>query len=287
VLSTGTGARLARESGVHDAELIVAVDVTAAAGTPASVRRNHPDAAAEALIRLGTQIEREWLPVCAPEIRHVFDDASGSVRAARVIRYDELVLDEQPAPVDPGLAAQLIEEHYVRRGPSEPDAELIRRLHVAGTPQRFEDLVRAASNGVSRLSEIDLERHLPDDARRKLAQHAPPTLLVPSGRTVRLEYRDDNRVVASVKLQELFGLGDTPRIGPARTPVTFELLAPNGRPVQVTSDLGSFWKRGYREVRKELRARYPKHPWPEDPWSAPPTAKSRPKAKGRGPKGKG
>jgi ATP-dependent helicase HrpB len=289
VLSTGTGARLARESGVHDAEFVVAVDVTAAAGTPASVRRNNPDAAAEALIRLATQIEREWLPACAPEIRHLFDDASGSVRAARVTRYDELVLDEQTAAVDPELAAQVIGEQYIRRGPSESDAELIRRLHLAGSPRSFEDLVRAASNGVSRLSEIDLERHLADDLRRKLTQHAPSTVRVPSGRDVRLEYRDDNRVVASVKLQELFGLGDTPRIGPARTPVTFELLAPNGRPVQVTSDLRSFWKRGYPEVRKELRARYPKHPWPEDPWSAPPTAKAKAKAKAKGqrPKAKG
>jgi ATP-dependent helicase HrpB len=286
VLSTGTGARLARESGVHDAEFIVAVDVTAAAGTPASVRRNHPEVAAEALIRLATQIEREWLPVCAPEIRHVFDESTGCVRAARVTRYDELVLTEQPAAADPEIAARLIGEEYIRRGPSESDTELIRRLRIAGAPLSFADLVLPASVGASQLSEIDLARHLPDDVRRKLAQHAPPMLRVPSGRDVRLEYRDDDRVVAAVKLQELFGLGDTPRIGPARTPVTFELLAPNGRPVQVTSDLRSFWKRGYPEVRKELRARYPKHPWPEDPWTAPPTARTRPKAKGRGPKAK-
>jgi ATP-dependent helicase HrpB len=202
-----------------------------------------------------------------------------------VTRYDDLVLDEQSAAVDPEISARLIGEEYTRRGPSESDAELICRLRIAGVAHGFEDLVRLASNGVSQLSEIDLERHLPDDVRRKLAQHAPPMLRVPSGRDVRLVYRDGDRVVAAVKLQELFGLGDTPRIGPARTPVTFELLAPNGRPVQVTSDLRSFWKRGYPEVRKELRARYPKHPWPEDPWSARPTAKSQ--AKGRRPKAKG
>jgi ATP-dependent helicase HrpB len=75
-------------------------------------------------------------------------------------------------------------------------------------------------------------------------------------------------VSASVKLQELFGLAKTPRIGVHREPVLFALLAPNGRPVQLTRDLHSFWERTYPEVRRELRGRYPKHPWPEDPWRA-------------------
>jgi HrpA-like RNA helicase len=97
----------------------------------------------------------------------------------------------------------------------------------------------------------------------------PATLPLPSGRSAKLDYRDDGSIVASVKLQELFGLADTPRIG--TTPVTFELLSPAGRPVQVTRDLRSFWNGAYQEVRKELRARYPRHPWPEDPWTAPPT----------------
>jgi ATP-dependent helicase HrpB len=94
---------------------------------------------------------------------------------------------------------------------------------------------------------------------------------LPSGRRARLDYRADGRVVAAVKVQELFGLAETPRIGRGRVPVTFELLAPNGRPVQVTADLKSFWTTGYQEVRRELRARYPRHPWPEDPWTAQPT----------------
>ena len=74
--------------------------------------------------------------------------------------------------------------------------------------------------------------------------------------------------MAAVKLQELFGLAETPRIGPRQEPVILELLAPNGRPVQTTRDLRSFWARTYPEVRKELRGRYPRHPWPEDPWTA-------------------
>ena len=79
---------------------------------------------------------------------------------------------------------------------------------------------------------------------------------------------------AAVKLQELFGLADTPRVGPRREPVLLALLAPNGRPVQMTRDLRSFWERTYPEVRKELRGRYPRHPWPDDPWTAPPTART-------------
>jgi ATP-dependent helicase HrpB len=81
-------------------------------------------------------------------------------------------------------------------------------------------------------------------------------------------------VCASVKLQELFGLADTPLLGPRRVPVTFSLLAPSGRPVQTTRDLRSFWERTYPEVRRELRGRYPRHPWPEDPWTATPTART-------------
>jgi ATP-dependent helicase HrpB len=82
------------------------------------------------------------------------------------------------------------------------------------------------------------------------------------------DYQDDGSVVGSVKLQDAFGLAETPRIGPNRTPVLMSLLAPNGRPVQLTRDLRSFWERTYPEVRKELRGRYPKHRWPEDPRTA-------------------
>jgi len=102
-------------------------------------------------------------------------------------------------------------------------------------------------------------------------------LPVPSGRKTRLQYQEDGSVVAAVKLQELFGLAESPRLGPRRQPVVFELLAPNGRPVQTTRDLRSFWDTTYQEVRKELRGRYPRHPWPEDPWTAPPTVRTKPR----------
>ena len=95
---------------------------------------------------------------------------------------------------------------------------------------------------------------------------------------MRLNYEEDGSVSASVKLQELFGLAESPAIGPRRVPVTFHLLAPNGRPVQTTRDLRSFWERTYPEVRRELRGRYPRHPWPEDPWTAQPTHRAKPRA---------
>ena len=113
--------------------------------------------------------------------------------------------------------------------------------------------------------------------RRAVERMAPESLVVPSGRSLPLDYREDGTVAASVKLQELFGLGESPRLGPKKEPVLLLLLAPNGRPVQTTRDLRSFWTRTYPEVRKELRGRYPKHPWPEDPWTATPTARAKPR----------
>src|SRR5207248_11359921 len=136
-----------------------------------------------------------------------------------------------------------------------------------------------AAAGQRSIDEIELRRALDWKMANDLERLAPQALAVPSGRTRPLHYQEDGSVVASVKLQELFGLAESPRLGPRRQPVVFELLAPNGRPVQTTRDLRSFWDTTYQEVRKELRGRYPRHPWPEDPWTAPPT--SRAKRRGR------
>ncbi|MGA8278366.1 MAG: ATP-dependent helicase HrpB [Rhodanobacteraceae bacterium] len=113
--------------------------------------------------------------------------------------------------------------------------------------------------------------------RRALDTHAPVTLRVPSGRARRLAYAADAAPVLAVKLQELFGLADTPRIAKGRIAVTLHLLSPAGRPIQVTSDLASFWRHTYPELRRELKGRYPRHPWPEDPWSATPTHRAKPR----------
>jgi HrpA-like RNA helicase len=212
------------------------------------------------------------LPATGSERAHRFDPATGEVRATLVERYRALPLNEQTADVDPIEAADLLRRAYLERGPGEDDGRLLRRLAFAGRQIDLESVVREACRGITRLADVRIEQHLPGPWLADLDRAAPERLAVPSGRRVRLEYRADGTVSAAVKLQELFGLAETPRIGPRREPVVFELLAPNGRPVQVTRDLRSFWERGYPEVRRELRGRYPRHPWPEDPWIAPPAA---------------
>ncbi|MGH8159476.1 MAG: ATP-dependent helicase HrpB [Rhodanobacter sp.] len=115
------------------------------------------------------------------------------------------------------------------------------------------------------------------EQRRLLDAQAPESLTVPSGQQRRLEYAEGEPPVLAVKLQELFGLADTPRVGAGRIPVTLHLLSPAGRPIQVTQDLKGFWERTYPEVRKELKGRYPRHPWPDDPWTATPTHRAKPR----------
>ncbi|MBU6417959.1 MAG: ATP-dependent helicase HrpB, partial [Xanthomonadaceae bacterium] len=120
--------------------------------------------------------------------------------------------------------------------------------------------------------------------RKLLDEAAPDAITVPSGMTRKLDYAaasdsESNAAspVLALKLQELFGLAETPRVANDRIPVTLHLLSPAGRPIQVTQDLRGFWDRTYPEVKKELKARYPKHPWPDDPWSAKPTHRAKPR----------
>ena len=261
VLATGHGAVLARECDVGDAEYIVALDLVAA----------ERDRISEARIRAASPVDAAWIQAASTEVEHRFDTTSGRVRASRVERYDAIVLNETPVPVDSAVAAQMLGDAWLARGHDEATTRLIRRLRFAGSNVDLAALAHAAAAAARTIDDIDIEAHLPFDVKRTLAERAPDSILVPSGRSTKLEYGDDGSVSASVKLQELFGLAASPIIGPARVPVTFHLLAPNGRPVQTTRDLRSFWERTYPEVRKELRGRYPKHPWPDDPWTAQPT----------------
>ena len=179
--------------------------------------------------------------------------------------YDDLVMAEHPVAPDPAEAGVVLAAEYLRRGPSDADRDLLNRVTFAGLTLDYDAAVRDACAGQTTLADADVESALPAGLRRDLARLAPRSLKVPSGREVALEYRDAGVVAASVKMQHLFGLADSPRLGPRQVPVTFELLAPSGRPVQVTSDLRGFWSRTYPEVRNQLRIRYPKHKWPESP----------------------
>ncbi|MFN2567376.1 MAG: ATP-dependent helicase HrpB [Gemmatimonadaceae bacterium] len=115
------------------------------------------------------------------------------------------------------------------------------------------------------------------EQRAALDELAPSHLMVPSGSRIRIDYSDPQSPVLAVRLQELFGLTETPRIARGRVPLTLHLLSPARRPVQVTTDLAGFWRRGYFDVKKELKGRYPKHYWPDDPFQAVPTRHVRPR----------
>ena len=118
---------------------------------------------------------------------------------------------------------------------------------------------------------------VPWDRRQALAELAPTHLAVPSGSRIAIDYADPAAPVLAVRLQELFGLAETPRIGRGTVPLTLHLLSPAYRPVQVTRDLAGFWASSYFAVRKELRGRYPKHEWPEDPVRALATRRAKPR----------
>jgi ATP-dependent helicase HrpB len=273
-LATGHGAVIARESGVHDGEWLIALDVTSGR---ASLRlRSGQAATTQALVRLASRIEPEWLTPTRSELRVELDRESGAVKAHAVDWYEEVMLREHPVAVPAADRARVLADAWVSRGPDEHSRRLIRRLRFAGADVDLRATIAAAATDARRLDEVVLsEGHLPWDIRQKLTRDAPADLTVPSGRAMPIDYAEDGSVSVSVKLQELFGLAETPRIGPVKTPITFHLLAPNARPVQTTQDLKSFWERTYPEVRKELRGRYPRHPWPEDPWTAPATHRTR------------
>lgn len=158
--------------------------------------------------------------------------------------------------------------------PDVSDEQLLRTLEHwlapwLGRVSRREDFARLDLASI-------LSGLLPWPLSARLEELAPTRLKVPSGSLIQLSYSPDGSPpVLAVKLQELFGLADTPRVNAGRIPVMLHLLSPAQRPIQVTQDLRSFWNSTYPEVRKELRGRYSKHPWPEDPWKAEPTRKTR------------
>jgi ATP-dependent helicase HrpB len=261
-LATGHGAVIGRDSGVHDADWLIALDVTSGRTT----------ARTEAIIRVASRVEPEWLTPTRSEVLEEMDPVSGVVRAREVDWYDAVTLTERPVVIDDESRARLLTAAWLTKAPDPASARLLARMAFAGMSPNIAALAAAAATRAHRLQDVVLtEDALSWEERQHVARHAPERLSVPSGREMTIEYAADGSVTVAVKLQELFGLAETPLLGPHRVPVTFELLAPNGRPVQTTRDLKSFWERTYPEVRKELRGRYPRHPWPDDPWSATPT----------------
>jgi ATP-dependent helicase HrpB len=247
LLSSGTGATLAREIDDGNGEFLVILDITGD------------------LVRNARVIEREWLVPTRHEVVHQLD--GNRVRAIEQNWYGAILLHEQNVSPEPAEAERILAEH------AKPDELLARRIAFAQLDVDWTELIANAVADKRSLDEVQIE--LPFPLRRKLDALAPLSIPLPSGRSARLEYRDDGSVIASAKLQELFGLAESPRIGPLRTPITFSLLSPGGRPVQITQDLRGFWNGAYQQVRKELRGRYAKHPWPEDPWTAPATHRAK------------
>ena len=164
--------------------------------------------------------------------------------------------------------------------PDVSEPSLLARLDGWLAPELAALAGGAATGGIDLAG--PLSRLLPWPEASRLGELVPETLAVPSGSRIRIDYPDADdatgRPVVAVKLQECFGWAATPRLADGRVPVLFHLLSPARRPLAVTDDLASFWSGPYAQVRAEMRGRYPKHPWPEDPWTAPATARTKPRS---------
>lgn len=238
-----------------------------------------------------------------------WDATRRALVAQRERRFDGIVLESKPAGrVDPAQAARALTDAVRDLGlDALPWSETlqqwrarVRALREWAPDEGFPDLsdaallgtldtwLRPAFEGKTRLDALDaaelgnaLHQTVDWNLRRRIDALAPTRITVPSGMERRIEYAVDDHdgvrpPVLAVKLQELFGLAETPRVE-GRIPLTLHLLSPGGRPLQVTQDLKGFWERTYPDVRKEMKGRYPRHPWPDDPWSATATHRAKPR----------
>lgn len=276
----GRGVRLATSSGVIEAPLFLAVDVDRGDG--------------ESLVRQASSVDRRWLPAehVSTRTEVEFDPAARRVIARRRICWEDLVLEETPDALPGEEAARILAEaaadalddvfpwndpdtaNYVRRvqclSAWMPDLELP-PLDAAS----LRSLLRGLAHGCRSFDELRrapwldaIQSLLTHQQRRAVERESPERIEVPSGSRIKLEYEPGKPPVLAVRIQEIFGLLETPRVAGGRVRVLLHLLAPNMRPQQITNDLASFWKNTYSQVRKDLRRRYPKHSWPEDPYQA-------------------
>ena len=256
----------------------------------------------EARVSLASAIEEEWLEEIHPDLverRLVqrFDEERGRVISEREILFAGLAIhrDAIGAKSDPEGASRALADYVRAHGEEffaadDAAAGFLQRVRfLACAMPEWElpafgaaELGEAAAPGCAGKTSLEalrklgprslLEARLTWKQRDALDRHAPERIEVPSGSRIRLIYEAGGPPVLAVRLQEMFGQRETPSVAGGRVPVVVHLLGPNHRPVQITTDLASFWRSTYVEVRRELRARYPKHPWPEDPLTAPPRA---------------
>ncbi len=258
-----------------------------------------------ALIRMASEVKRAWLEESFGELFEAavevgFDEERERVMARKVERFGALELDSQVASVEqeasPSAVVAMLKEQALADVPSsfglsKEDHQFLIRwecarrwFEEAAFPRLMVDEQEGASDseiwdqllwGKRSFQQLrrmslpgQLKAYLSGRQRQLLDEEVPAKLEVPSGSRIRLSYQVGGPPVLAVRIQEVFGWTQTPRVGRGQVAVLMHLLAPNFRPAQVTDDLGGFWERTYPEVRKELRARYAKHPWPEDPTTA-------------------
>lgn len=300
LLANGRGARLSWKSGVRNRSLILAIQVDAGTGGEGIIH--------QACSLSGELVRAECRERLETGTRVVWEELQERVMAWEEERLGAVVLSRrQVNPTDDGsipLLLALVSDaglDILKRDRSvrqlQGRVELLRQAFPEEKlPDLGDDRLLAGLDkwlapylcGVrSRrdLAAVDigaaLRAFLSRDQLRLLEERTPTHITVPSGHRIEIDYRPGSEPVLAVKLQEMFGLADTPSIACGRVKLLLHLLSPAGRPVQVTRDLRNFWESGYREVKRELRGRYPKHPWPDDPWNAVATRKTTRMLKGQ------
>ena len=233
-----------------------------------------------------------------------FDTASASLRARRTRRLGSIVLAEQIKQVSPDAGtAHTLADGIVRLGLDKlpwsraaqqfrTRVEFLRKAEGDEWPDLTEEgLEKTAADwlepmlldktsrtaiGADELSDAVMTL-LPWTLRRRLDDEAPTHFTAPTGTAVPIDYSAEQGPTVSIRVQELFGLAKHPSIAGGRVPLVVELLSPGHKPVQITRDLPGFWRGSYADVRVEMRGRYPRHPWPDDPTTAPPTRRAKPR----------
>ena len=238
----------------------------------------------------------------------VYDDAAQALRAGRVERLGALVLARTPLAVPATAQAAMVLAEGIARNPGPAQwpwnpALLQWRARIGfmrraegpepGWPDLSDEALAETARdwlapfltGTSALAQIGnadlqaaLEALLPWELRRRLDEAAPTHFEAPTGSRIAIDYTGDEPQIA-VRVQELFGLDRHPAIAGGRLPLVLALLSPARRPIQITRDLPGFWRGSWADVRAQMRGRYPRHPWPEDPAAAPPTRRANPRGK--------